>query len=127
MNSNASLKLRRVSSCERLGLKAEASSVPGAGSSLRFVCSQLGDDFCCGYAGLVGTIGREADGSHAGMAAAAVALAHLGQIHHLGRVGLGPGVGADGYLGAETGLRQANGVGGVGVQIVGDELVEAFQ
>ena len=45
-----------------------------------------------GYARLVRLVGREADGAHACMATASVALADLRQIYHLGRVGLGPGI-----------------------------------
>ena len=55
-----------------------------------------------------------------------IPLADGGQIDQIGWLDLGPGVGADGDLGAEAGFGEADGVGGVGVQIVGDELVEAF-
>ena len=75
----------------------------------------------------IGLVGREADGAHAGVTAAAVALADLRQVDHLRRIGLGPGIRSHGDLGAEARLRQADGVGGLRVQVVGDELVEALE
>ena len=91
------------------------------------VGAEFGDDLSGGDAGSVCLVGREADGADAGMAAAAIALADLGQVDHGGGVGFGPGIGADGDFGAEAGLGQADGVGGVGVEVVRDELVEAFE
>ena len=61
------------------------------------------------------------------MAAAAVALADLRQIHHLRGIGFGPGVGAYGDLGAEARLREADGVGRLRMEIVGNELVVALE
>jgi len=88
---------------------------------------QLRHNFSGGNAGLVRLIGREADRAHAGMAAAAVTLADLCEIHHLGRVGLGPGIRTNRDLGAEAGFREANRISGLGMEIVRDELVIAIQ
>ena len=59
------------------------------------------------------------------MAAAAIALADLGQIHQVR--GVGPGIGAHRHLAAEAALAQAHAVDALRVQIVRDELVVAFE
>ena len=61
------------------------------------------------------------------MSAAAIALADLRQVHHLCRVGFGPRIRSHRDLGAKARLRQADRVGGMGIQVVRDELVEPFQ
>jgi hypothetical protein len=93
----------------------------------RLIGPQFRHNLRCGGARFVCLVGREADGADAGVAAAAVALADRGQVHHLGGVGLGPRIGANRDLGAEAGLRQADGIGRVGVEVVGDELVESLE
>lgn len=75
-----------------------------AGSGERVLLAQFGHDFGGRGAGLLFAIGRKADGADAGMAAAAVSLADLGEVDHGCGVGLGPGIGTDGHLGAEAGL-----------------------
>ncbi len=96
-------------------------------SRYRVLASQLGHNLHGSGAGLIFLVGRKADCSDASVASSAIALAYLCQVHHLLGVGLGPGIGADGDLGAEARLRQADGVGGLGIQVIGDELVEAFE
>jgi hypothetical protein len=87
------------------------------------VSAELGDDLVGSIAGFVAAVGREGDGADAGMSSAAVALTDGGEVEHFFRMGFGPGIGADGDLGPEAGFRQADGVGGLGVNVVGDELV----
>ena len=96
-------------------------------SRQRIFCPQLRHDFSGGHAGLVGLVGGEADGAHAGMAAASVTLADLREVRHFGRVGLGPGIRANRNLGAEAGPGEADGISGLGMEIVRDELVVAIQ
>jgi len=61
------------------------------------------------------------------VASSAIALADGGEVDHVLGRSLGPGIGADGDFGAEAGLREADGIGGLGVQVVGDELVVALE
>ena len=110
-----------------MALKPIRSIAPFEGRLPQRLGAEFGDDFGGGGAGAVGLLGREADGAYASVAASAVALADLGQVHHLRRVGRGPRVGADGYLGAETGFRQADGVDRVRIEVIRDELVEALE
>jgi len=91
------------------------------------ILAQFGHNLRRSHACLVGLIGREADGSYARVATAAIALAHLGQVHHLCGIGFGPGIGADCNLGAEARLRQADGIHRIGIEVIGNELVEAFE
>ena len=98
------------------------------GSSLRRIGgAEFGDDFGGGFAGFVFLVGGEGDGADAGVASSAIALADGGEVDHLFRRGFGPGVGADGDLGAEAGFGEADGVGRLGMQVVGDELVVALE
>ena len=85
--------------------------------------AKLAEDLGGGHTGEVALVRREGDRSHAGVASSSVAFADLRQVHHLLRLGLGPGVRADGHLGAETGLAQTDAVGRIGMKKVGDELV----
>ena len=78
--------------------------------------AELGDDFGGGFAGFVAAVGGKGDGANAGVSSAAVALADGGEVEHPCRVGLGPGIGANGNLGAEAGFREADGVGGFGMK-----------
>src|SRR5581483_11879606 len=78
-----------------------------------------------GVAGALELIGLKRNCSYARVAAAAVALADFGQVHHVLR--MGPGIGAHGNLGAEAALAETDAVDALGMQIVRDELVIAFQ
>src|SRR5450631_2105359 len=94
---------------------------------LGVVGAEVGDDFRCCRSSEFGLVRRKADGADAGVSPAAVALAYRSEIDHGGGVDFRPGIGANGDLGTETRLRQADGIDGLRMQVVGDELVEALE
>ena len=67
----------------------------------------------------------EGDSAHAGVSAASVALANLGQIDD--RLFWSPGVRAHGNLHAEAALAESHAVNGFGMEIVRNELVIALE
>ena len=98
----------------------------GHGFPLPHRCTQFGGDALRGDAGVFDLIAAEADGSHAGVASAAEALADLGEVDELGGGQGCPGIGADRDLGARTGARDGDGVGGLRIEEVRDELAEGL-
>ena len=89
--------------------------------------AEFGDDFGGGFAGFVFAVGGERDGADTGVASSAVAFADGGEVEHVFGRSFSPGVGAYGDLGAEARLREADGVGRLRMEIVGNELVVALE
>src|ERR1700730_4876965 len=87
--------------------------------------AQFLDDFPGGFAGCFLFGDTKGDGADPSMTAAPVALAHLGQIYR--RLGRGPGIRSYRNLYPKAALAEAHAVDRLGMEIVGDELVVAFE